>query len=54
VQELPVNGRDLVEAGVEPKERSVALYELWRESIKNPIYRNREKALEYIAKRSGK
>ena len=54
MQELPVNGRDLVEAGVEPKERSVALYELWRESIKNPIYRNREKALEYIAKRSGK
>lgn len=54
VQHLPVNGRDLIELGVEPKERSVVLYELWRESVKDPAYRNREKALTYIAKRSGK
>ena len=54
VQHLPVNGRDLIELGIEPKERSVVLYELWRESVKNPVYRNREKALLYIAKRSRK
>lgn len=51
VQNLPVNGRDLIELGVEPKDRSVVLYELWRESVKNPVYRDREKALKFIAKR---
>lgn len=54
VQNLPVNGKDLIDAGIEPKERGVVLYELWRESVKNPVYRTREKALQFIAKRSRK
>ena len=54
VHDLPVDGRDLIEIGVEPKERSVTLYDLWKESVKNPVYRNRDKALQFIAKRSAK
>ena len=54
VYELPVGGKDLIDAGIEPSDRSVVLYELWREGVKNPAYRNREMALLYIAKRSKK
>ena len=54
VHHLPVSGRDLIEMGIEPRERGVVLYDLWRESVKNPVYRTREKALLYIAKRSRK
>ena len=54
VKELAVNGGDLIALGIEPRMRSEVLYELWRECVKNPVYRTREKALEYIARRSGK
>lgn len=54
VYNLPVDGNDLIDYNIEPKERGVVLYELWRESVKDPAYRTREKALQYIAKRSRK
>ena len=54
VRELSVTGRDLIDLGIEERDRGIVLYELWRECIMNPVLRDREKALQYIAKRSGK
>ena len=54
VKDLPVTGRDLIDMGVEDRDRGMMLYELWRECIMNPALRTREKALQYVAKRSGK
>ncbi len=52
VRELPVTGNDLIEMGVDEKQRGMILYELWRESIMNPNLRQREKALQFVEKRS--
>jgi hypothetical protein len=54
VRELSVTGRDLIDLGIEERDRGIVLYELWRECIMNPVLRDREKALQYLAKRSGK
>lgn len=54
VRDLPVSGRDLIDLGIEDKDRGMLLYELWRECIMNPVLCQREKALQFIAKRREK
>ncbi len=52
VRDLPISGRDLIDMGVDEKERGMILYELWRECVMNPVLLDRAKALQFVEKRS--
>lgn len=54
IRDLPVDGKDLIEIGIEEKSRGIVLYDLWRETVMNPVLLDREKAIAYLEKRRGK
>ncbi len=54
IKELCVDGKDLIELGVEEQYRAKILYELWIETAYNLDLRDRQKALKYIEKKKGK
>jgi tRNA nucleotidyltransferase (CCA-adding enzyme) len=50
VKDLPVGGKDLIEAGIDAAERGRVMQQLLRESVMNPLLRERERALAYLKK----
>ncbi len=54
IRELNVGGEDLIKMGVKEEFRGMILYQLWRETIMNPVLRDREKAMEYLKKKGEK
>ncbi len=51
VKELKVNGRDIVELGIEEKYRGVVLTALWEDTVLNPALNDRSKALAYVERK---
>lgn len=50
VRDLPVNGEDLIAAGINASDRNTVLESLLRESVMNNVFLERGKALAYIEK----
>lgn len=54
VKDLKVGGEDLIQLDIDEKNRGIILYELWRDTVMNPQLNTREKALNYLARRSNR
>lgn len=51
IKELKVSGNDLVQMGVDEKQRGIILHELWLDTVMNMSLNTRQKALAYIQKK---
>ncbi len=52
LKDLKVNGQDLIDLEIQPKDRADMLYGLWKDTVFNLNLNDREKAIAYLEKKS--
>jgi len=51
IKDLKVDGKDLINLGIEEDQRGIIMKELWADTIINPSLNNRDSAINYILRR---